>query len=109
MDDNGDFLPHIRLAKDLMDPRRYDSRVRPVIDHANRTFVLFSIDSLSNSSRCWNPSLYGGINVTICPITPFGCPILYIYNSVVMNREETERYINVVVTTKYYKDSGELK
>ncbi|EFO91139.1 hypothetical protein CRE_30609 [Caenorhabditis remanei] len=29
-------------------------------------------------------------------------PDTYLYNSVVMNREETERYINVVVTTNYW-------
>lgn len=30
-------------------------------------------------------------------------PDTYVYNSVIMNREETERYINVVVTTNYWK------
>ncbi|CAJ0937267.1 unnamed protein product, partial [Mesorhabditis belari] len=125
MDDNGDFLPHIRLAKDLMDPRRYDSRVRPVIDHANPTSVLFSmtlyqilavnekqqsidlnvwvIQKWNDDFLGWNPSLYGGINVTILPYHAVWLPDTYIYNSVVMNREETERYINVVVTTNYYK------
>ncbi|VDL67448.1 unnamed protein product [Nippostrongylus brasiliensis] len=37
----------------------------------------------------WNPYLYGMINTTILPV--------------VMNREETERYINVVVTTNFWK------
>jgi nicotinic acetylcholine receptor len=40
---NGDFLPHVRLAKDLMDPRRYDSRIRPVLNHSNPTKVSFSM------------------------------------------------------------------
>lgn len=40
---NGDFLPHVRLAKDLMDPRRYDSRIRPVLNHSNPTRITFSM------------------------------------------------------------------
>jgi hypothetical protein len=40
---NGDFLPHVRLAKDLMDPRRYDSRIRPVLNHTIPTKITFSM------------------------------------------------------------------
>ncbi|CAJ0572511.1 unnamed protein product, partial [Mesorhabditis spiculigera] len=125
MDGNGDFLPHIRLAKDLMEARRYDSRVRPVMDHASSTKVYFSMSlyqilSVNEKQQSidlnvwviqkwkddflgWNPNLYGGINVTILPYHAVWLPDTYIYNSVVMNREETERYINVVLTSNYYK------
>ena len=64
----------------------------------------------------WNPDEYGGINQTILPFTPSGCPtrtsttgtVISVRDpesvcSVVMNREETERYINVVITTNYYE------
>ncbi|CAJ0603446.1 unnamed protein product [Cylicocyclus nassatus] len=43
------------------------------------------------------------INTTILPYEAIWLPDTYIYNSVVMNREETERYINVVVTTNFWK------
>ncbi|UMM26493.1 hypothetical protein L5515_010169 [Caenorhabditis briggsae] len=125
MDDYGEFLPHIRLAKDLMDPRRYDSRVRPVMNHSKPTTVSFSmslyqilsinekqqnvdlnvwaIQKWNDDFLGWNPYLYGMINTTILPFDAIWLPDTYLYNSVVMNREETERYINVVVTTNYWK------
>ncbi|CAD6198115.1 unnamed protein product [Caenorhabditis auriculariae] len=125
MDENGEFLPHIRLAKDLTDQRRYDSRVRPVMNHTRPTTVSFSmslyqilsinekqqnvdlnvwaIQKWTDDFLGWNPYLYGMINTTILPFDAIWLPDTYIYNSVVMNREETERYINVVVTTNYWK------
>lgn len=125
MDENGEFLPHIRLAKDLMDARRYDNRVRPVMNHSKPTTVSFSmslyqilsinekqqnidlnvwaIQKWNDDFLGWNPYLYGMINTTILPFDAIWLPDTYIYNSVVMNREETERYINVVVTTNYWK------
>ncbi|GMR34101.1 hypothetical protein PMAYCL1PPCAC_04296, partial [Pristionchus mayeri] len=39
----GELLPHIRLAKDLADSRRYDPRVRPVMNHSQPTTVTFSM------------------------------------------------------------------
>ncbi len=43
MTDTGEFLPHVRLAKDLMDRKRYDRRVRPVVNHTLPTAVHFSM------------------------------------------------------------------
>uniref|UniRef100_A0A7E4V8Z1 Neurotransmitter-gated ion-channel ligand-binding domain-containing protein n=1 Tax=Panagrellus redivivus TaxID=6233 RepID=A0A7E4V8Z1_PANRE len=51
----------------------------------------------------WDPHKYGSINSTILPYDRIWLPDTYVYNSVVMNREETERYINVVVSTEYWK------
>ncbi|KAK6747908.1 hypothetical protein RB195_000862 [Necator americanus] len=121
----GEFLPHIRLAKDLMDKRRYDSRVRPVMNHSRPTTVSFSmslyqilainekqqnvdlnvwvIQKWKDDFLGWNPYLYGMMNTTILPYDAIWLPDTYLYNSVVMNREETERYINVVVTTNFWK------
>ncbi|KAK5981674.1 Acetylcholine receptor subunit alpha-type deg-3 [Trichostrongylus colubriformis] len=129
MNEQGEFLPHIRLAKDLMDKRRYDSRVRPIMNHSLPTTVLFSmslyqilainekhqsvdlnvwvIQKWRDDFLGWNPYLYGMINTTILPFESIWLPDTYVYNSVVMNREETERYINVVVTTNFWKgESG---
>ncbi|KAI6175752.1 hypothetical protein M3Y97_00724000 [Aphelenchoides bicaudatus] len=122
---NGDFLPHVRLAKDLMDPRRYDSRIRPVLNHSNPTRISFSMSlyqilSINEKFQTvdlniwviqkwhdeflgWTPHKYGMINATILPYLKTWLPDTYVYNSVIMNREETERYINVVVTTNYWK------
>ncbi|WKY04444.1 hypothetical protein Q1695_005442 [Nippostrongylus brasiliensis] len=125
MNERGEFLPHIRLAKDLMDKRRYDSRVRPIMNHSVPTTVSFSmslyqilainekhqsvdlnvwvIQKWKDDFLGWNPYLYGMINTTILPFEAIWLPDTYLYNSVVMNREETERYINVVVTTNFWK------
>uniref|UniRef100_A0A1I7XSV0 Neur_chan_LBD domain-containing protein n=1 Tax=Heterorhabditis bacteriophora TaxID=37862 RepID=A0A1I7XSV0_HETBA len=125
MNERGEFLPHIRLAKDLMDKRRYDCRVRPVVNHSLPTTVSFSmslyqilainekqqsvdlnvwvIQKWRDDFLGWNPYLYGMINSTILPYEAIWLPDTYLYNSVVMNREETERYINVVVTTNFWK------
>ncbi|KAI1704392.1 neurotransmitter-gated ion-channel ligand binding domain-containing protein [Ditylenchus destructor] len=122
---NGDFLPHVRLAKDLVDRKRYDSRVRPVVNHSQPTKVSFSmslyqilainekmqsvdlnvwvIQKWKDEFLGWNPKKYGMINNTILPYQSIWLPDTYLYNSVVMNREETERYINVVVTTDYWE------
>ncbi|CAD5219222.1 unnamed protein product [Bursaphelenchus okinawaensis] len=122
---DGDFLPHVRLAKDLMDPRRYDSRIRPVMNFTQRTRIVVSmslyqilainekmqnidlnvwvIQKWRDEFLGWSPLKYGLINNTILPYQRIWLPDTYIYNSVVMNREETERYINAVVTTNYWK------
>ncbi|ULT93224.1 hypothetical protein L3Y34_003011 [Caenorhabditis briggsae] len=102
MDDYGEFLPHIRLAKDLMDPRRYDSRVRPVMNHSKPTTVSFSmslyqilsinekqqnvdlnvwaIQKWNDDFLGWNPYLYGMINTTILPFDAIWLPDTYLYN-----------------------------
>lgn len=51
----------------------------------------------------WTPAKYGMINATILPFMRTWLPDTYVYNSVIMNREETERYINVVVKTNYWR------
>ncbi|KAI6236423.1 hypothetical protein M3Y95_00156000 [Aphelenchoides besseyi] len=123
---NGDFLPHVRLAKDLMDPRRYDNRIRPVLNHSNPTRITFSmslyqilainekvqsvdlnlwvIQKWKDEFLGWTPHKYGGINSTILPYTKLWLPDTCVWNSIVMNREESERYINVVVNTMYWKE-----
>ncbi|KAI6223560.1 hypothetical protein M3Y99_01454700 [Aphelenchoides fujianensis] len=136
---NGDFLPHVRLAKDLMvsetekkehslhdyialqDPRRYDNRIRPVLNHSRPTRIVFSmslyqilainekvqsvdlnlwvIQKWNDEFLGWHPGKYGGINTTI----PSLQPNMVAGHVIVMNREETERYINAVVSTNYWK------
>ncbi|KAK0398415.1 hypothetical protein QR680_002584 [Steinernema hermaphroditum] len=131
--DNGNFLPHVRLAKDLMDKKRYDNRVRPVVNHSIPTKVTFSmslyqilainekqqnldlnvwvIQKWNDEFLGWNPQKYGLINTTILPYENIWLPDTYLYNSVVMNREESERYINAVVNTQYWenKRGAEIK
>ncbi|EFO93463.1 hypothetical protein CRE_14433 [Caenorhabditis remanei] len=64
---------------------------------------VWAIQKWNDDFLGWNPYLYGMINTTILPFDAIWLPDTYLYNSVVMNREETERYINVVVTTNYWK------
>ncbi|GMR55631.1 hypothetical protein PMAYCL1PPCAC_25826, partial [Pristionchus mayeri] len=120
-----ELLPHVRLVKDLTDSRRYDRRVRPVVNHSQPTTVSFSMslyqilsinEKLQNVDLNvwviqrwrddllgWNPRNYGNINQTILPHDRIWLPDTYIYNSVVMNQEEIERYMDVVITTNYWE------
>uniref|UniRef100_A0A915N126 Neurotransmitter-gated ion-channel ligand-binding domain-containing protein n=1 Tax=Meloidogyne javanica TaxID=6303 RepID=A0A915N126_MELJA len=120
-EDDGKFLPHVRLSKDLVE--KYDNRVRPVLNHSRPTFVNFTmslyqilainekvqsvdlnlwvIQKWHDEFLGWDPNKYGGINDTILPHEKIWLPDTYLYNSMVMNREETERYINVVVIFMY--------
>ena len=41
IDENGDFIPHVRLAKDLV--ANYDNRVRPVLNNGQPTAVNFTM------------------------------------------------------------------
>uniref|UniRef100_A0AC35GE19 Uncharacterized protein n=1 Tax=Panagrolaimus sp. PS1159 TaxID=55785 RepID=A0AC35GE19_9BILA len=122
---NGDLLPHVRLSKDLLDEKRYDRRVRPSANYNIPIKVTFSmslyqilainekmqhlelnvwvIQKWNDAFLGWDPYKYGAINTTILPFNKIWLPDTYVYNSVVMNREETERYINVIVSTEYWK------
>uniref|UniRef100_A0A183CIC1 Neur_chan_LBD domain-containing protein n=1 Tax=Globodera pallida TaxID=36090 RepID=A0A183CIC1_GLOPA len=123
-DQNGEFLPHVRLAKDLVE--KYDQRVRPVMNHSiatrvNFTMSLYQILAINEKVQSvdlnlwiiqkwkdeflgWDPHKYGGINATILPHHRIWLPDTYLYNSMVMNREESERYINVIVSTDYWNE-----
>ncbi|VDM37707.1 unnamed protein product [Toxocara canis] len=50
----------------------------------------------------WDPHEYGMINSTILPHSSLWIPDTYMYNSVVMSRDETERYMNVQVSSRYW-------
>ncbi|GMR51136.1 hypothetical protein PMAYCL1PPCAC_21331, partial [Pristionchus mayeri] len=121
----GEFLPHIRLAKHLTDARRYDRRVRPVFNHSLPTTVTFTMSLyqiLSINERHqnvdlnvwviqkwrddllgWNPLEYGNINRTIIPYHKIWLPDTFLYNSVILKQEETERYMDVTVSTNYWE------
>uniref|UniRef100_A0A914E017 Neurotransmitter-gated ion-channel ligand-binding domain-containing protein n=1 Tax=Acrobeloides nanus TaxID=290746 RepID=A0A914E017_9BILA len=51
----------------------------------------------------WNPHKYGLINTTTFPHDSVWVPDTYVYNSVVMNHEETERYMNVRADSLYWE------
>uniref|UniRef100_A0A915N0R6 Uncharacterized protein n=1 Tax=Meloidogyne javanica TaxID=6303 RepID=A0A915N0R6_MELJA len=127
-EDDGKFLPHVRLSKDLVE--KYDNRVRPVLNHSRPTFVNFTmslyqilainekvqsvdlnlwvIQKWHDEFLGWDPNKYGGINDTILPHEKIWLPDTYLYNSMVMNREETERYINVVNIGKVNEEHNSI-
>uniref|UniRef100_A0A915BLH0 Neurotransmitter-gated ion-channel ligand-binding domain-containing protein n=1 Tax=Parascaris univalens TaxID=6257 RepID=A0A915BLH0_PARUN len=97
-----ELLPHVRLAKDLVDERRYDSRVRPVFDHRRPTVVKYSmslyqilaiderlqsialnvwvIEKWNDEFLGWDPNQYGLINTTILPHQTIWLPDTYVYD-----------------------------
>ncbi|CAO4379428.1 unnamed protein product [Caenorhabditis nigoni] len=118
-------VPLIRLTRHLLSPERYDVRVRPILDHKKSLKVHISIslyqiievDEPSQNIKLnvwmiqkwkdeyldWNPNEFGMINSTIIPFHHLWIPDTYLYNSVKMSRDETERYMNIQVTSNYWK------
>uniref|UniRef100_A0AC35U7J7 Neur_chan_LBD domain-containing protein n=1 Tax=Rhabditophanes sp. KR3021 TaxID=114890 RepID=A0AC35U7J7_9BILA len=116
-------LPSIRLTRDLLSPKRYDTRIRPVTNHSKSlkihiSMTLYQIIEVNEPAQsiklniwmvqrwhdellAWEPSEYEGIKSTILPSTSVWLPDTYIYNSVVMNKEETERHMNVKLDTTF--------
>uniref|UniRef100_A0A0N4ZBB3 Neur_chan_LBD domain-containing protein n=1 Tax=Parastrongyloides trichosuri TaxID=131310 RepID=A0A0N4ZBB3_PARTI len=110
-------LPTIRLTKDLLDPKKYDTRVRPVSNHTQSlkiflSMTLYQIIDVNEPSQNiklnmwmvqrwhdqmldWDPQDYGDIKTIILPSSSIWIPDTYIYNSVVMNKDDTERHMNV--------------
>ncbi|CAJ0608001.1 unnamed protein product [Cylicocyclus nassatus] len=118
-------IPLIRLTRDLLAKDRYDTRVRPIIDHTKTLKVHISIslyqiievDEPSQNIKLnvwmiqkwkdeyltWDPRDYGMINSTIIPYKYLWIPDTYLYNSVKMSRDETERYMNIQVESNHWK------
>uniref|UniRef100_A0A0N5C913 Acetylcholine receptor subunit alpha-type deg-3 n=1 Tax=Strongyloides papillosus TaxID=174720 RepID=A0A0N5C913_STREA len=110
-------IPHIKLTKDLLDPKKYDTRVRPVSNHSRAlkiylSMTLYQIIDVNEPEQNiklnmwmiqrwhdemldWNPKEYNNIETLILPSTSIWKPDTYIYNSVVMNKDDTERHMNV--------------
>ncbi|KAJ1366180.1 Acetylcholine receptor subunit alpha-type deg-3 [Parelaphostrongylus tenuis] len=117
--------PLVRLTRDLLARDRYDVRVRPIFNHSKSLKVHISIslyqiievDEPSQNIKLnvwmiqkwrdeflsWNPQEYGMINSTIIPFQYLWIPDTYLYNSVKMSRDETERYMNVKIESQYWK------
>ncbi|GMT15309.1 hypothetical protein PFISCL1PPCAC_6606 [Pristionchus fissidentatus] len=122
-----DQLPLIRLTRDVLARDRYDKRVRPVVDHKKTLpihisislYQIIEVDEPSQNIKLnvwmiqrwkdeflyWNPAEYGGIDRTVLPYNILWIPDTYLYNSVKMARDETERYMNIQVETLH--DKGE--
>uniref|UniRef100_A0A7E4VY85 Acetylcholine receptor subunit alpha-type deg-3 n=1 Tax=Panagrellus redivivus TaxID=6233 RepID=A0A7E4VY85_PANRE len=112
-----DDVPLVRLTRDILSPTKYDKRVRPVVDHEqslkiNVSMSLYQIVDVNEPAQNiklnvwmiqkwvdealdWNPDEYNGINTTILPHDVLWLPDTVVYNSVVMNPDETERYMNI--------------
>uniref|UniRef100_A0A914UWR5 Uncharacterized protein n=1 Tax=Plectus sambesii TaxID=2011161 RepID=A0A914UWR5_9BILA len=129
-DDNGiepeNYPPHVRLTKDLLDPTRYERRVRPVMDFSVPTKVylsmsLYQLVEVNEPSQHialnvwviqrwedeflgWDPLEYDMINVTILlPYEEIWLPDTILFNSVVMSQDATERYIKAVVNSTHWQ------
>uniref|UniRef100_A0A1I7XWL0 Acetylcholine receptor subunit alpha-type deg-3 n=1 Tax=Steinernema glaseri TaxID=37863 RepID=A0A1I7XWL0_9BILA len=118
-------VPLVRLTKDILNPDRYDTRVRPMKNHTTSLKIhismsLYQIIEVNEPSQNikmnvwmiqkwvdemldWDPHEYNMINTTILPHNVVWIPDTYLYNSVVMSRDETERYMNVRADTRYWQ------
>lgn len=118
-------IPLIRLTRDLLSRERYDIRVRPIADHTKplkvhisiSLYQIIDVDEPAQNIKLnvwmiqkwkdeylnWDPKEYGMINSTIIPYKYLWIPDTYLYNSVKMSRDETERYMNIQVESSYWK------
>uniref|UniRef100_A0A914LZD8 Uncharacterized protein n=1 Tax=Meloidogyne incognita TaxID=6306 RepID=A0A914LZD8_MELIC len=118
-------VPLMRLTKDILAPGRYDVRVRPVNNHSKPLKIYISmslyqiidvnepaqnikmnvwmIQKWKDEMLHWDPRDYDMINSTILPHEVLWIPDTYLYNSVVMNAEETERYMNIRADSLFWE------
>ncbi|WKX93110.1 hypothetical protein Q1695_010833 [Nippostrongylus brasiliensis] len=118
-------IPLVRLTRDLLARDKYDVRVRPIIDHTKplkvhisiSLYQIIEVDEPSQNIKLnvwmiqkwrdeyltWDPREYGMVNSTIIPFKYLWIPDTYLYNSVRMSRDETERYMNIQVETLHWK------
>uniref|UniRef100_A0A0N5AD95 Neur_chan_LBD domain-containing protein n=1 Tax=Syphacia muris TaxID=451379 RepID=A0A0N5AD95_9BILA len=118
-------VPHRRLTDYLLDPTRYNKRIRPARNHSKPTEVhiamslyqiiqsereqyvkmnMWMIQSWVDELLGWDPKKFGGIKSIILPHDSLWIPDTYLYNSVVMSHDENERYMNIKLTTLH--DNG---
>ncbi|CAJ0963683.1 unnamed protein product, partial [Mesorhabditis belari] len=120
-----DEVPLVRLTKDIFAPERYDIRVRPKMNHSESMqihismslYQIIEVDEPSQTIKLnvwmiqkwtdemlmWDPRDYGLINKTILPYSSLWIPDTYLYNSVRMARDETERYMNIQADTLHWE------
>ncbi|CAD5213040.1 unnamed protein product [Bursaphelenchus okinawaensis] len=120
-----DQVPQVRLARDILAPGRYDVRVRPVQNHTRPLKIhismsLYQLIDVNEPSQFiqmnmwmiqkwedemldWDPRDYSMINTTILPHHVIWIPDTYLYNSVVMAADETERYMNIRADTLFWE------
>uniref|UniRef100_A0A914C3B8 Uncharacterized protein n=1 Tax=Acrobeloides nanus TaxID=290746 RepID=A0A914C3B8_9BILA len=120
-----DTFPLLTLTQDILNPKRYDPRVRPsrnvsVPLKIHVTMSLYQIIQVNEPMQNikmnvwmiqkwtdelldWNPNDYGMINTTILLHSAVWLPDTYVYNSVVMNADEMERYMNIRADSLYWE------
>ncbi|CAD5217560.1 unnamed protein product [Bursaphelenchus xylophilus] len=120
-----DQVPQVRLTRDILGPGRYDIRVRPVQNHSRPLKIYISmslyqlidvnepsqfiqmnmwmIQKWEDEMLDWDPRDYSMINTTILPHNVIWIPDTYLYNSVVMAADETERYMNIRADTLFWE------
>ncbi|VDM84615.1 unnamed protein product [Strongylus vulgaris] len=64
---------------------------------------VWMIQKWKDEYLTWDPRDYGMINSTIIPFKYLWIPDTYLYNSVKMSRDETERYMNIQVESQHWK------
>ncbi|TMS34075.1 hypothetical protein L596_001729 [Steinernema carpocapsae] len=96
-------VPLVRLTKDILNPDRYDTRVRPMKNHSKSLKIhismsLYQIIEVNEPSQNikmnvwmiqkwvdemldWDPHDYSMINTTILPHNVVWIPDTYLYNS----------------------------
>ncbi|KAI1727934.1 neurotransmitter-gated ion-channel ligand binding domain-containing protein [Ditylenchus destructor] len=122
---NQDRVPLVRLTRDILSPHKYDVRVRPAQNHSktlkihismslyqiievnepaqNIKMNVWMIQKWKDEMLDWDPRDYDMINTTILPHEVLWIPDTYLYNSVVMNADETERYMNIRADSLFWE------
>uniref|UniRef100_A0A914I3G9 Uncharacterized protein n=1 Tax=Globodera rostochiensis TaxID=31243 RepID=A0A914I3G9_GLORO len=96
-------VPLMRLTRDILAPGRYDVHISMSLYQIievnepaqNIKMNVWMIQKWHDEMLHWDPREYDMINSTILPHEVLWIPDTYVYNSVVMNADETERYMNI--------------
>ncbi|OZC12048.1 Neurotransmitter-gated ion-channel ligand binding domain protein [Onchocerca flexuosa] len=117
-------LPHVRLIHDLLSTKKYDPSIRPVKNNSESLTLHISM-SLYQIIDVDERSQYLTLNIWMVQALNFTFSLLWIYKSsqfffaihfaykfknyelsVVMNREGSEKYMNIVVKSRYWKNEN---
>uniref|UniRef100_A0A915IU86 Uncharacterized protein n=1 Tax=Romanomermis culicivorax TaxID=13658 RepID=A0A915IU86_ROMCU len=127
--DTETFYPR-KLVRDVTEKLSYDYRIRPVRNYSKPINVsirmnLYQIVDVNERSQHvslymwieqkwrdeflrWDPQEYEGLNSIIVPYDRVWLPDTYLYNSLEMVRENTERWISVVLTMEKDRNDSSL-
>ncbi|VDP11621.1 unnamed protein product [Onchocerca flexuosa] len=114
-------LPHVRLIHDLLSTKKYDPSIRPVKNNSESltlhiSMSLYQIIDVDERSQYLTLNIWmvQYFHIVFCgsliPSSTTGTKLHFLFTldlqNVVMNREGSEKYMNIVVKSRYWKNEN---